>query len=725
MRPRIRRLRRLRRAALVAGLVGAAAVAIIYAVPFPEELLDSGAVSPVTILDREGRLIRETLAPAGTRGRWIPLAAMSERLVPAVLAAEDRAFRMHPGVDPRAVLRAAVQNLLRGRRVSGASTITMQLIRLLDSAAALRAGGSPPRRTIGRKLREAVLALRLEASHGKDEILEAWLNRAPFGGNAAGVEAGAWRTFGKPARDLSLAEAALLAGLPQSPARLDPLRHPCRARARQRAVLDAMVAAGSIDGTTRDRAAAEPLRFARVDPGAEAATFADFVLARESPSRRGESRSIATTLDLPLQKDVEGILASLRPHLAAIGASETAVVVLDNAGAKIRAFAGPATRRRSPGSTLKPFIYALALEDGATAATFYDDRPIDLPTPTGVWRPRNYDGAHHGRVTLRQALANSLNVPAVLALRDAGVDRAVDCLSRLGIARDDEGPPPGLGFALGDARVSPLELSGAYAALARGGIFLPPTAVPRVAAPEQVLAPGTAAILTSILAERGPRALAFGIDTELDLGIPLAVKTGTSAEHRDNWVAGYTAAFTVVVWAGNGDGRPLRASSGLDGAGPVFRAVVQRLARDREPELPPRPPGLVEADICLESGLLGAPGCRRVHREIFAAALAPRRYCAPATDAPDILSPAPDHVFHLEADAPDETRFLRFRARAPEGSHLAWYLDGALIATTPPEEDDPESHSLLWAAVPGTFRLAVRLPSGEDRAVFHVRAGAR
>ena len=322
-----------RRRWLFAGALAFAVFAAwVWFVPFPDELLTRQPVEPFRVLDREGRPIREGLSPDGRRARWVPLSEISPNLVDATLVAEDRRFRDHPGVDARAVLRAMKDDVLAFRRVSGASTITMQLVRLLR----------PRARTWRTKLEESVLAIRLERRLSKDQILEEYLNRAPYAGNIAGVDSAARLLLGKPARDLSPAEAALLAGLPQAPSRLDPRRHFARATKRQRWILDEMKRLGRLDVAEWRRAVEERVVVQEHPATLEAFEFTEWI-------RRPGDVAVRTTLDLDLQRDVDSILRAHRDGLDAAGASEAAVVVLDNATGEILAFAGPAARRRSPG----------------------------------------------------------------------------------------------------------------------------------------------------------------------------------------------------------------------------------------------------------------------------------------------------------------------------------------------------------------------------------------
>jgi penicillin-binding protein 1C len=668
--------RKLKRAALGASVLIVAAAAFVELVPFPEELLERGRVTPLRVLDREGRLLRAGLSPDGTRGRWVPLAEISPWLVEATIVAEDRRFREHWGVDPLAIARAAKDDAAAGRIVSGASTITMQLVRLLR----------PRSRSWWGKLDEAVLAMRLERRLSKDQILEEYLNRAPYGGNVVGAEAAARRTFGKPARDLSPAEAALLAGLPQSPARLDPLRWPEASRKRQRWILDEMRRLGKL--------AEEPLEvvFAPLPPPCEAETFVDWVLFKDA----GEVR---TTLDLDLQRMVEGIVRQSAGHLERCGAGEAAVVVVENATGDVLAFAGPAARRRSPGSTLKPLVYALALEGGRTPVSPYEDEPVHFETPTGDYSPRNYDGTYRGRVTLRQALANSLNVPAVVALREVGMERLVSLAVEAGLAGIDPDPRKhGLGVVIGNAAVSPVELAGAYAMLARGGTSVVPHGKPGGSRGRELLSPWACYVIADILSDDAARALAFGTGTDLSFDFRVAAKTGTSPDHRDNWVAGFTPRHTVVAWVGNADGHPLRGTSGVEGAGPIFHAVMSRL----EGPWSVRPGGVVEEEVCAETGLIPGPDCGRRVRELFPEGRTPISSCAERTAAFRLETPQPWDRFFIDPEAPASSAFLVFRAHAPAGAEVEWRVDGAPLAVT------RGPHEVRWPAAIGSHELRVR-----------------
>jgi penicillin-binding protein 1C len=551
-------------------------------VPLPAALFEPPPPS-VELLDRDGRplrLAREGEAPFQQR---VPYSDFPRALVHATLAAEDARFWSHPGLDARGILRAAWQLVRHQRIVSGGSTITQQLMKQ----------AAPRGRTFPAKAVEAVRALRLEQVWDKQRILGEYLNRVDYGNFILGAPAAARFYFGKPARDLSPAECALLAALPQAPSRLNPLRNLERAQQRQRWILDQMLRRGWLTVAEHARALDEPLRL--VGRRAFAAPhFADLVLG-EAGNLSAPGGLLRTTLDLPLN---EFATQTLRRHLATLAAQNVrhgAVVVLDNRTGDVLALVGSpeyfapdsgqvngAWAARSAGSTFKPFTYALALERGATAATVLADVPASFTTTTGVFAPQNYDRRCRGPVSLRAALAGSLNIPAVRVLDGLGgpaplLARLRDC----GLTTLDAPPEHyGLGLTIGNAEARLLELANAYACLARLGehrpwrVQLPAgDAAPPPAATRRVFDAHAAWLIADILSDNAARVDAFGLDSALRFDFPVACKTGTSTAFRDNWAFGYTPEFTVGVWVGNCDGAPMREVSGVSGAAPVLHEV--------------------------------------------------------------------------------------------------------------------------------------------------------
>lgn len=577
------------------------------------------------ILDRRGRILRELTSDLGLRGQPRDLDAIGPRLVVATLVSEDKTFFEHDGLDPRAIARALTQTLRHGRLVSGASTITQQLVKMLD------AGGQARARGLSDKLLEVARAQNLEQRVGKDDILLAYLNRLPYGHGLTGPETAARGYFGVAPRDLSWAQAAFLAVLPRAPSYLDPYAHPERVLLRQRALLGALRDEGQLTDLEHDRAVAEPIE---LRPLAHPFFAPHLVDALAQESRLSPGTATTTTLDLDLQRDIEG---AVRVHLAAIadrGASDAAVLVVDNDTGDVLAYVGSADfhsdeifgqvdmirARRQPGSTLKPFVYGLGFAD----AHYGPELTADVPTTFqerggGSYTPENFDRGFEGPIPLREALAGSLNIPAVRLAAELGPDAVLTTLRALGLrSLDRDADHYGLALALGSGEVELRELAGAYVALARGGdaIALRFTATDPVAAPVPVFAPAVAALVTEALADplarvrglhgRGPFALAY----------PVAVKTGTSSGYRDTWTVGYTRERTVAVWLGNADGSPTARLTGASGAGPLFADVMRRAMTDVPQRRPLWDPELlVEVEVCPLSGAPVGPACdERVHR---------------------------------------------------------------------------------------------------------------
>ena len=579
--------------ALAAALFGWFLLPLFF--PLPTSLTDNPSASPV-LLDRHGKPLHHLVLPDFTRSTPVALDQVPADLVACTLAAEDKRFRSHGGIDLLATARAAKDAVLHRRSVSGASTITQQLVKLSSPAAP---------RTLRTKLREALLARHLEMKWSKDRILTAYLNRLPYGNHRSGPAEAARFYFQKPLADLSLGESALLAGLPQAPSRLDPLKHPARALSRRGIVLDRLAA--TYDASRISAARAEPLNLRPLP---------DKPLAPWLPASFGGP--IATTrlsLDAALQQDIEAIVREELDKLSTSNLKHAAVVVLDNDTREILALVSSGDWRdpnggqingalvpRSPGSALKPFTWLLAFEKGGLhPGSIVADIPTRFRTKEGLDAPENYDRTFRGPVTVSEALACSLNVPAMRALNDLGGPSPLhQLLLELGL--DTIGPDPapyGLGLTLGNAPVRLLDLTNAYATLAEGGIRRAPTLSldSRFDVQRSMFDVRSAYLIAEILADPVARAPSFGRRGPLELPFRCAAKTGTSSDFRDNWCLGFTGKFTVGVWAGNFDNSPMKGLSGVAGAGPVFHRTMLRLHRDEKPEWLDRPAGLVEVAI--------------------------------------------------------------------------------------------------------------------------------
>jgi penicillin-binding protein 1C len=605
--------------ALAAG--ASAALALWIAAPLPSELAAPGPIPSVTLLDRSGVLLRTTRAPDGTRGGFIPLGEIDPKVLQAFIAMEDRRFYDHGGVEVRALVRALRDDVRAGRVVAGGSTITMQLARLLR--------GTP--RSAAGKLRQILWAWRLEAHLDKQRILELYLNRVPLGQGASGVAAAAALYFDADARNLSLGQAALLGALARAPSRDNPLARPERARARRALTLRRLVDLGFARPADAARAADEPLMAQNRRAGTFAAPHFTTRVLQESESAPGPvDGTWRTTLDLGLQTALEAEVRHTVDVLRQRVVAHAAVVVLDNPTGDVLAWVGSpdfwadtsgqvdmVVSPRQPGSALKPFLYGLALDRGYTAASVLPDLPRTYRTTLGPYRPRNYDRRFHGPVRAREALGSSYNIPAVELAERLGIGSLYRTLRLAGFASLDHGAEYyGLGLALGNGDVTLLELANGYRALANGGLWTPVRwggAEEHAASAEsrRVMSTGAAAVVLDILSDPVARVPAFGLATPLDFAFPAAAKTGTSRHFTDNWAVATTGRFTVAVWVGNFNGRPMQGVGGITGAGPLLHRAVLLTARAYPPGLLPTPQqaGAVALRVCRLSGLRATPDC--------------------------------------------------------------------------------------------------------------------
>jgi penicillin-binding protein 1C len=595
------------------------------------------------LTDRHGVTLREVRVDERF-ARELSFSEIPPHVQHAMLAAEDKRFFQHPGLDLLATGRALWGNITHRRITSGASTITQQLVKISD----------PRPRTISTKLIEAARALRLEQLWTKEQILATYFNRIDFGNLNVGVAAAANYYFGKPLTDLSDAEAAFLTGLPKNPKRLNPHRATRAAKRRQEVVLARMERAGWLDASRTARARTEVLQLRPPQRLFRAPHFVDLVLQSLPLNAPGP---VKTTLDLDLNRFVEDAVRDQLARLHGKNVKEAAAVVIDNATGDVLALVGsqnyfaPGTgqvngawSRRSAGSTFKPFTYLLALERGATPATIAADVPVTFPTPTGIFRPENYSHRCYGPLRYRIALANSLNIPAVRVLAEVGGAATLQRrLQEWGLTTLDKTPEHyGLGLTIGNAETRLLELANAYATLARMGEWLPfrleGTAIPRgeprgAAASSQALRPPVptsaetplaAWLIAEILSDNAARAISFGMQSPLRFDFPVACKTGTSSDYRDNWAVGYTPEFTVAVWAGNFDGSPMREVSGVTGAAPIMHAVMAHLQAKFGTSWFPQPREIIEREVHPVTGkLLAAPRADAVREKFVAGQLPP------------------------------------------------------------------------------------------------------
>ena len=749
-------------AAVALGIAGAF---VTYAFFAPLDPIDEKAPAAGTlVVDRHGALLlRDT-----SEGVRIPvvLEEVAPIAVEATIAAEDKRFGSHFGVDPLAVAGALGEAATSSSRPRGASTITQQVARELyldDGAPALL-----------RKAREALTALQLEARYSKSALIETYLNHVYYGRGAYGIEAAARLYFGVSARNLDLARSSYLAGLPQLPSVYGESDGGAETRARQRYVLDRLVAARVITLAQADEAAATPLGFVEATEPALAPHFTLMVeeeLAAVRPDLVGRpGLVIETTLDATLQREAK---RSVRAHLGrvadrnagngavvALQAESGAVVVLVGSADFAAEDAGQvnmAVALRQPGSALKPFLYGAALEEGYTAATPLLDVPSGFATPEGSYRPTNYDHRFRGPTPLRTALASSLNVPAVRTLDDIGIGTFLEVAGRFGLR--DFGPAGAYGLAvvLGAAEVPLLDLTAAYGALAAGGLRAEPYTIERVqvaatgevlyereATPrERAISAGHAFLLADILSDPFARAPAFGFDTALDTPFPAAVKTGTTSGFRDSWALGFTPEHAVGVWVGNAGGESMVDLPGLEGAAPIWRDVMVAVSAYRPEQSFEPPPSVLSVTVCAPTGLLPGPHCPSPMREWFIAGTEPqevesyyllaangrlaidppveaRAWAAQAglrlAEAGDgaagrgltIVQPARGAVLFLAPELPAQQVILRVSAPAT-AERIEFLVDGESVGSA----TGPDAR-LIWELTPGvhTLRVVATLADG-------------
>jgi penicillin-binding protein 1C len=596
--------------------------------PLPDAMT-APVVSPaVVVADRDGVPLRGTRAGDGTRARWVIIADLDPDLITAFIAVEDRRFFSHHGIDWRALARALRDDARARHVVSGASTLSMQTARLL----------APSDRDVLGKVSQALWALRIERHLTKQQILEQYLNRVHLGQGTVGVAAATSLYFDASPGDVSVAQAALLAGLAHAPANENPFASLDRARRVRARAIARMRADGFITEGDAGRALAEPVIARPAGTPFLAPHFTTRVLRWAEDSALtgsvalGAAGVVRTSLDLSLQTALEAEVRHTVDLLGDRGVREAAAVVLDNGTGEILAWVGSpdfwadsagqtdmVDSPRQPGSALKPFVYGLAFDRGFTAATVLPDVAREYETSVGVYRPRNYDHRFHGPVRVREALGSSYNIPAVETTERIGAGTVLGVLHAAGFeSLRRSADYYGLGLALGNGDVTLLELANAYRSLGNGGLWRPvhwrPTPGRGRDPARRVISTRSAAIVLDILSDPEARVPGFGISTPFEFGFPAAVKTGTSRHFTDNWAVAVTGRFTVAVWVGNFNGRAMQGVSGITGAGPLLHRAVLETAKRYPPGAftSPAEVGDVRVQICRLSGMRAGADCPTV-----------------------------------------------------------------------------------------------------------------
>ncbi|MFT3954078.1 MAG: penicillin-binding protein 1C [Piscinibacter sp.] len=673
------------------------------AVPSFEAVRAAHRPSDIVLTDRHGVPLQTLRVDDRVRRLpWLPLEATSPALLRALLLSEDKRFHEHSGVDWRSVAASAWGNLWN-TRTRGASTLTMQLAGLIDDGLARPEGG----RSVVQKIGQAITATQLERRWTKSQILEAYLNSVPLRGEMIGISALSQTLFAKHASGLDDTEAAIAAALVRAP------NAPAE-RVAQRACELLQLQQLGCDGLPVITAAALARR-GGMPLGEQLAPH----FARQAIAPRGPAVQ-RSTLDVGVQRLA---ITSLRRQLAELSGrnvEDGAIVVLDNTSGAVLAWVGAngassaaaqvdgVLARRQPGSTIKPFVYQLAFERRLlTPASLLDDSPAQIATAAGLYLPQNYDREFKGWVSVRTALGNSLNVPAVRAGAMLGPDALFARLDAFGLALSESGGYHGHALALGSADVTLLALSNAYRALANGGVYSAPSLRGEKMPARRIADAAATHLVVDILADDAARARTFGLGSSLATRGFAAVKTGTSKDLRDNWCIGFSERYTVGVWVGNASGAPMHAVSGVSGAAPIWHELMARLHEGQPSRVPARPAGVLAQRVVFD-------GQREAARdELFLAGTEQARLAATAQLAParpfGIVSPRDGSRFALDPDIPPQAQQILF-----EGEAGTWVLDGRRLG---------QGTTLRWAPWPGRHEL--RLLDAAGRTLQTVRFEVR
>jgi len=649
---------------------------------FPASLtLADSTVRKAQILDRNAQPLTITYQNRWNVHDYLPLHRIPERLQTVFLLAEDQRFYFHHGPDWSARFHAIWQNLLAGRVIRGASTITEQTVRLLH----------PRPRTFWARWVEGFEAMRLEQQFSKAEILEFYLNQVPYAGQRRGVVQAARHYFDRDTDTLSLGEMLALAALVRSPSRLDLRRGDKDIKVPIRTLGERLLAQGQISAEELQSVLRDPMPLHEANLPVHATHFVHYLYQLPDIAHSAEYGRLHTTLDTQIQRQTQAILDKRLADLHTRNVHHGAALVIDNATGEVLAWVNggdfidnqidAVTSLRQPGSTLKPFVYALALERGWTAATLIEDAPLAEAVGLGLHSYHNYSHVYYGNVRLREALGNSLNIPAVRAVQFIGPGAMLELLHDLGFV-SLAGHPYfyGDGLALGNGEVTLLELVQAYATLANRGQWQPLQYLAQHPAKTQrkVFSPETASLIGDILSDPDARRLEFGAGSLLRFPVQTAIKTGTSSDYRDAWAIGFNYRYTVGVWLGNLDRTPMNSVSGAIGPALVLRGIFAELTRDQETQPLWLSPRLVSVSICRATGL-PADGRCPAKQEWFLSGSEPQPASAIAQTAEPLLlrQPTPGMLMALDPRIPDslETLLLRIN-HAPTTGEVEWWIDG-------------------------------------------------
>ena len=627
--------------------------------PKTSQLIQDDQIVTTRILSRDSEVLFKIYEDENRT--LVKLSDIPQHLIDATIATEDKNFYYHRGFSIQGIIRAAIANRQDNSIQQGGSTITQQLVknRLLSRE-----------RTIQRKLRELVLSISVEFKFSKDDILEMYFNQVPYGGSAYGVEEAAQRYFGKNVTQLNLAESTMLAGLPAAPSVYSPFAVPELAKRRQKEVLQRMVDDEYLDQTQADAAYNQSLNFQHDSIDISAPHFV-FYIKQLLAQQYGEAAinqgglEVTTTLNLELQQAAQKIVTDEVNKLKPLRVNNGAALVTNPKTGEILAMVGSkdyfdfehdgqvnvTLRSRQPGSSIKPLTYAIALENGKSPSSIIDDSPItyrSLGSPP--YSPKNYDGKFHGKVTLRESLASSYNVPAVKTLAEIGVSNMLDKAELMGIDTWQDRSRFGLSLTLGGGEVKMTDMAELYSSFANQGkttslnpileiknykgeiLYRNTCVLDNKGCPQnKTLSPKVAYQISDILSDNQARTPAFGPRSVLHIpNQQVAVKTGTTNNLRDNWTIGYTTDYLTAVWVGNNDNLPMSyVASGITGASPIWNNIMRLLLDEDNPHTFPTPAGLIKVKICATTGTLPCAKCPVIKEELFVPGTEPQKACSP------------------------------------------------------------------------------------------------
>jgi penicillin-binding protein 1C len=682
------------------------AIAIFFAIPPRNDSLYPDDFCSLTVYARDGTVLREVLSRDYKTSVWVPIEEISPWLIQATIVREDKRFSLHPGIDIFALFRALYGNIRNQKITSGGSTITMQVAKM---------AGNFSHRNILTKFIEIIYALKIDLHLSKKEILEIYLNRTPYGNQTYGAEAASRFYFHKPASQLSLSESCILAVIPRSPSQLDPYRYPEKVEAEKRVILHRFLQQNLVDSLGFELAVRESPDLVKKPMNFRAPHFVDFIIREIEKHNLYNVSQVVTSIDSKLQGNFEKLVSTTLASLEKYHVNQAALIVMDSETGEILAMVGSrdyfdvhagqvngCLAFRQPGSSIKPFLYSLALTEGIPASYILPDTLLEFRLADGtLFAPRNYGNRFHGPTRLREALASSFNVPAVYLLEKLGIQRFYNFLKEVGFENLDKDVSfYGLSLSLGAGEVNLMEMTNAFRTFVLKGKYCEPKpflklfdtrgheVVVHHEKEKTIFSQEVAYIITHILSDNASRIKAFGEDNPLNLPFPCAAKTGTSKDYRDNWCIGFTKDYVVGVWVGNFEGSPMQGVSGISGAAPLFRDVMIELHRNQYPA-DFESPSLTCKKICAQSGNLASKTCTRVIEEIFIPGTEPQETCTMnhenddrkcvkrAINDVEIIHPASGDIFKLDPQVSHSSQAIRFKVNAQaETAEIIFKLDG-------------------------------------------------